>query len=72
MSAGRGWISLAAIILVSGHPGGIALVSLLFGFSSGLDLFLQTYNIPAQFTGMVPYLATLIALYFYARRAKSA
>jgi len=70
MSAGRGWIALAAIILVSGHPGGIALVSLLFGFSSGLDLFLQSYNIPAQFTGMVPYLATLIALYVYARRAK--
>lgn len=72
MSAGRGWISLAAIILVSGHPVGIALVSVLFGFSSGLDLFLQSYNIPAQFTGMVPYLATLIALYFYARRTKPA
>jgi simple sugar transport system permease protein len=68
MSAGRGWISLAAIILVSGHPGGLALVSLLFGFSGGLDLFLQTYEIPAQFTGMAPYLATLLALYVYARR----
>jgi simple sugar transport system permease protein len=71
MSAGRGWISLAAIILVSGHPGGIALVSLLFGFSGGLDLFLQTYDIPAQFTGMAPYLATLLALYVYARRRRA-
>lgn len=75
MSAGRGWISLAAIILVNGNPLGIALISLLFGFSDGLGLLLQGYRVPAQFTAMVPYVATLIALYFYAarkRRFKSA
>lgn len=70
MSAGRGWISLAAIILVGGHPGGLALIALLFGFSGGLDLFLQTFDLPAQFTGMAPYLATLLALYVYARRKR--
>jgi simple sugar transport system permease protein len=68
MSAGRGWISLAAIILVSGHPLGVALISLVFGFSDGLGLLLQGYQVPAQFTSMVPYIATLIALFFYARR----
>lgn len=75
MSAGRGWISLAAIILVNGNPLGIALISLLFGFSDGLGLLLQGYRVPSQFTAMVPYIATLIALYFYAvrkRRSKSA
>ena len=65
MSAGRGWISLAAIILVSGNPWGIALISLVFGFFDGLGLLLQSYNVPAQFTSMVPYLATLFALYVY-------
>ena len=70
MSAGRGWISLAAIILVNGNPLGIALISLLFGFSDALGLFLQGYQVPAQFTAMVPYIATLIALYFYARRTR--
>jgi ABC-type uncharacterized transport system permease subunit len=70
MSAGRGWISLAAIILVNGHPLGVALISLLFGFSDGLGLLLQGYQVPAQFTAMVPYLATLIALYFYAVRER--
>jgi general nucleoside transport system permease protein len=70
MSAGRGWISLAAIILVSGNPWGIALISLVFGFSDGMGLLLQGYSIPAQFTAMVPYLATLIALYFYSIRGK--
>ena len=69
MSAGRGWISLAAIILVSGNPVGIALVSLLFGFSDGLGLFLQQV-LPSQFTSMVPYVATLIALFFYSIRNK--
>jgi simple sugar transport system permease protein len=70
MSAGRGWISLAAIILVNGNPLGVALISLLFGFSDGLGLLLQGYRVSAQFTAMVPYVATLIALYFYAARKR--
>lgn len=69
MSAGRGWISLAAVILVDGHPLGIAFISLLFGFSDGLGLFLQKV-LPSQFTSMVPYAATLIALFVYSIRQK--
>jgi len=69
MSAGRGWISLAAVILVNGNPWGIALISLLFGFTDGLGLLLQQY-MPSQFTSMVPYFATLIALYFYSIQAR--
>lgn len=70
MSAGRGWISLAAVILVSGNPWGIAVIALVFGFAAGLGLFLQGGLVPAQFTEMVPYVATLIALFVYARRKK--
>jgi len=69
MSAGRGWISLAAVILVNGNPWGIALISLIFGFTDGLGLLLQQY-LPSQFTSMVPYGATLIALYFYSVKAR--
>jgi simple sugar transport system permease protein len=69
MSAGRGWISLAAIILVNGSPWGIALISLLFGFSDGFGLLLQQY-IPSQFASMAPYVATLVALYVYSVREK--
>jgi general nucleoside transport system permease protein len=69
MSAGRGWISLAAVILVNGNPWGIALISLLFGFSDGLGLLFQRV-MPSQFASMVPYVATLVALYFYSIRAK--
>jgi len=69
MSAGRGWISLAAVILVSGNPTGIALISLIFGFTDGLGLFMQK-SLPPQFTAMVPYIATLIALFVYSIRLK--
>jgi ABC-type uncharacterized transport system permease subunit len=70
MSAGRGWISLAAIILVSGNPWGIALISVVFGFFDGMGLLMQGYSVPSQFTSMVPYMATLAALYVYSRRTK--
>jgi len=69
MSAGKGWISLAAVILVSGNPTGIALISLLFGFTDGLGLYLQQ-SMPSQFTSMVPYVATLVALFVYSMRMK--
>jgi simple sugar transport system permease protein len=69
MSAGRGWISLAAVILVSGNPAGIALISLLFGLTDGLGLFMQK-SLPSQFTSMVPYLATLVALFVYSMQLK--
>jgi simple sugar transport system permease protein len=70
MSAGRGWIALAAVILVNGQPWGLALIALLFGLADGLGLFLQGYAAPAQFTGMVPYAATLLALFVYAQRKR--
>jgi ABC-type uncharacterized transport system permease subunit len=69
ISAGKGWISLAAVILVSGSPTGIALISLLFGFTDGLGLFMQKW-MPPQFAEMVPYVATLVALFVYSIRMK--
>lgn len=68
MSNGRGWIALAAIVLVRGRPGAIAAMSLLFGLATSLGLKAQGLHIPSQFTDMLPYLATLVALYVYARR----
>lgn len=69
MSAGRGWIALAAIILVSGNPWGITLISLLFGLADGVGLLLQGNGLPPQITDTLPYVATLLALWVYARRA---
>ena len=73
MSAGRGWISMAAIIIVNGNPWGISFISLIFGLTDGFGLLLQGFNIPPQFTGMLPYVATVVALFFYSlkKRRKS-
>ena len=70
MSNGRGWIALAAIVLVRGRPTGIAAICLLFGFASSLGLKAQSFHVPPQFTDMLPYLATLAALYVYALRQR--
>jgi simple sugar transport system permease protein len=45
-------------------------MALLFGFFDGLGFALQNTFIPSQFTQMVPYLATLVALYFYSKKKK--
>ena len=71
MSNGRGWIALAAIVLVKGSPIGIATLSLLFGFAASVGLKAQGVDVPPQFTEMLPYLATLAALYLYSRRRRS-
>jgi len=72
MSNGRGWIALAVIILTRGRPMGLLLMSLVFGFFDGLGLSLQGTMIPPQFTQMVPYIATIVALYFYSREKRAA
>lgn len=70
MSAGRGWISLAIIIITKGNPVGILALSLLFGLFEGVGLSLQGVGIPSEFTQMLPYITTLIALYVFSIREK--
>lgn len=70
MSNGRGWISLAIIILSSGNPIKVLVVCLIFGITSGTGLALQQINVPNQFTDMLPYLAVIIALYLNSEKIK--
>lgn len=70
MSNGRGWISLAIIILVKGRPLAIFGLSLVFGLFESIGLILQHYKLAPQFAAMVPYLATLFVLYFYGKEKK--
>jgi simple sugar transport system permease protein len=70
MSNGRGWISLAAIILTKGNPLKILITCLVFGVLEGLGLAFQVYKIPNQITDMLPYFAVLAALFFYSSRSK--
>jgi ABC-type uncharacterized transport system permease subunit len=62
MTAGRGFIALAAVIFGGTNPIGMALTALLFGIADGASLRIQSGGIPSQFTLMLPYMATIIAL----------
>lgn len=70
MSNGRGWISLAVIILTRGRPLGVLVMSLAFGLFDGMGMSLQGAGVPAQLTQMAPYLATLAALRLYSLRSR--
>lgn len=64
MTAGRGFIGLAAMIFGNWNPIGSASAGLLFGFFDSLQVkaSLLEVPIPSEFLGMVPYLATIIVL----------
>ena len=64
MSAGKGFIAIAALIFGRWHPFGSALACLLFGATEALQLRIQALgaNIPYQFLVMLPYAIALLAL----------
>ncbi len=64
MTAGRGFIALAAMIFGSWTPFGAFGASLIFGFADSLQgkLAILRVPIPSQFLLMAPYIATMIAL----------
>lgn len=70
MSAGRGYIALAAANIGGGAPIGTMFASVLFGFFESLANNLQGFGIPVEFVYMIPYVATII-MFTYAcyRRA---
>jgi simple sugar transport system permease protein len=64
MSAGKGFIALAALIVGRWSPVGALGAALLFGFFGGLDNSLAPLGtpIPGQFLSMAPYLATVFVV----------
>ncbi|MCL1838715.1 MAG: ABC transporter permease [Propionibacteriaceae bacterium] len=64
MSAGRGFIALAAMILGGWRPAGAIAAALLFGFADNLQNALGVIgvSIPSQFMLMAPYLVTIFAV----------
>lgn len=65
MTAGRGFIALAAEALGRGTPVGTLIASLAFGTADALGSNLQVLDIPVQFIQMMPYLFTIIGLVLY-------
>ncbi|WP_084129389.1 ABC transporter permease [Demequina sp. NBRC 110055] len=64
MTAGKGYIALAAMILGRWSPRGALAAALLFGFADALRVQLGIIgsDIPSQFLAMFPYLATIFAV----------
>ena len=62
MSAGRGYIALAASAMGGNTPIGASLVSLLFGAAQALANMMQLTDIPHELIQMIPYLTTLIEI----------
>jgi ABC-type uncharacterized transport system permease subunit len=62
MTAGRGWIAVAAVMLGRARPLPVAAACVLFGMSDALGLKLQGQGLPNQITDAAPYVVTLIAL----------
>jgi ABC-type uncharacterized transport system permease subunit len=75
MIAGRGFIAFSAIVFGKWTPLGTLLASLLFGFADAFQLRIQAGilaplgmpEIPYQFPVMLPYVVTLVALFFTGR-----
>ena len=63
MTAGRGFIALAAVIFGNWEPKRVALACLLFAAAETLQIQLQGLQLlPSQFVEMIPYVLTIIAL----------
>ncbi|MCD4689854.1 ABC transporter permease [bacterium] len=70
MSAGRGYIALAAMIFGKWNPIGAALACLLFGYAEAVQMGFQGQQVPSQFVQMIPYVLTMIALVGVMGRAR--
>jgi simple sugar transport system permease protein len=77
MTAGRGFMALAALIFGKWHPLRAALACLLFGFAEAVQIRLQgvvlwgTQPIPVQFIQILPYVVTILVLAGFVGRSRA-
>jgi simple sugar transport system permease protein len=62
MSAGRGYIALAAMIIGRWSPVGAGLASLLFASTEAMEIWVQSGWLPSQLVQSLPYVITLFVL----------
>jgi general nucleoside transport system permease protein len=73
MSAGRGYIALAAVIMGGWRPSRALAASLLFGFAESLEVNLQTFStgIPNELIQAFPYVLTMITVAGFIARSRA-
>lgn len=70
MSAGRGFLAVAAIMIAKGNPFYAALYSFLFAYAQALAASMQNFGIPSQIVLALPYLLTVVILLLSGIREK--
>jgi simple sugar transport system permease protein len=71
MSAGRGFIALAATILGNWNPLGALGGSMIFGFLGALQIRLQATSFPTQFIQMIPYALVILIVAGFVRHVRA-
>lgn len=73
MSAGRGFIALAIVIVGRWSPWGVLAAALVFGLATALQFHFQALGlaVPYQFFLMLPYVLTLLVLARFAGRSRA-
>lgn len=71
MTAGRGFIALAAFYFGNSKPVLTALAAFIFGIAYSVAIRLQTAGLPDQIPEMLPYLAVVVALVLVALRRRA-
>lgn len=73
ISAGNGYIALAAMILGKWHPVGATSAALMFGFAQAVARMLPNVApaIPSDLVSMIPYLVTIIAVAGFVGKSKA-
>jgi simple sugar transport system permease protein len=73
MTAGRGYIALAAIVIAGWRPLLAVLACILFGLADAAQVFANVLNVeaPVELLSMTPYVATVIALVILGRRGRA-
>jgi simple sugar transport system permease protein len=77
MTAGRGFIALAALIFAKWKPIPVLFACLFFGFMEALTIPLANIklasgeNIPVQFIQIIPYVLTIIVLAGFIGRSRA-
>lgn len=63
ISAGKGFLALAAIMVGDGHPLKTALACFVFGYTEAISVSLQSVGLPSQIVISVPYLITVLVMF---------
>lgn len=70
MTAGRGFIAMAAEVIGKGTPLGTFVGSVLLSFAEAIAVYMQRFGLPNELMQMIPYIVPVIVLAVYGNRKR--